>query len=183
MEQINNMASFFQNIQKNQIIDILIAVAILIIFSMGSSVISYLIVKIFNLKEKHEKNIKNPWYKAIKTIVMSSGIYLAIIVLALPENIENIVIKIFKILVIVMLAKAIANFFNPKEKIFVKLKESERFTGDQTLVNFISKIVKCIIYIIASFLIITELGYDISGLITGLGLGRSYCSFSCTRYC
>lgn len=47
MEQINNMASFFQNIQKNQIIDILIAVAILIIFSMGSSVISYLIGKNF----------------------------------------------------------------------------------------------------------------------------------------
>ena len=51
------------------------------------------------------------------------------------------------------------------------MKESDRFSGDQTLVNFISKIVKCIVYVIAAFLIITELGYDLSGLITGLGLG------------
>lgn len=183
MEQINIIIDFFQNISKNQIIDILIAVAIIILFSMGSSIISYLIVKLFNLKEKHKNKIKfNPWYKLIKSVLICSGVYLAILVLGLPEDIKNIVIKIFRIIVIIVIARATTSFFNPKEKIFIKLKESERFSGDQTLVNFISKIVKCIIYIIASFLVITELGYDISGLITGLGLRRSYCSTCCTRH-
>lgn len=183
MEQIKNIIAIFQNISKNQIIDILIAVAIVILFSMGSSIISYLIVKIFNLKEKHKNKIKfNPWYRLIKTLLIFSGVYLAILVLGLPEEIKGIVVKIFRIVVIIVTARVITKFFNPKEKIFVKLKESERFSGDQTLVNFISKIVKCIIYIIASFLVITELGYDISGLITGLGLRRSYCSTCCTRH-
>lgn len=184
MEQIKSMINFFQNIQKNQIVDILIAVAIIIIFSMGSSFISYIIVKMFNLKEKHKKKIKfNPWYRFIKTILICSGIYLAILVIALPEDIKGVAIKIFKIFVIIVMAKAIVNFFNPKEKIFIKIKESEKFTGDQTLVNFISKIVKYIIYIIAAFLVIAELGYDISGIITGLGLGRSCYSTSSARYC
>lgn len=183
MEQIKNIIAIFQNISKNQIIDILIAVAIVILFSMGSSIISYLIVKIFNLKEKHKNKIKfNPWYRLIKTLLIFSGVYLAILVLGLSEEIKGIVVKIFRIVVIIVTARVITKFFNPKEKIFVKLKESERFSGDQTLVNFISKIVKCIIYIIASFLVITELGYDISGLITGLGLRRSYCGTCCTRY-
>ena len=96
---------------------------------------------------------------------------MGIIVLSLPEEIKITALKLFRIFAIVLTARAINNFFNPKEKIFVKLKESDRFSGDQTLVNFISKIVKCIVYVIAAFLIITELGYDLSGLITGLGLG------------
>lgn len=172
MEQIKNIITFFQNIQKNQVIDILIAIAIVILFSMGSSIISYLIVKMFNLKEKHKKKIKfSPWYKLIKTLLICLGVYLGIIVLSLPEEIKITALKLFRIFAIVLTARAINNFFNPKEKIFVKLKESDRFSGDQTLVNFISKIVKCIVYVIAAFLIITELGYDLSGLITGLGLG------------
>ena len=71
MELIKNIITFFQNIQKNQVIDILIAIAIVILFSMGSSIISYLIVKMFNLKEKHKKKIKfSPWYKLIKTLLI-----------------------------------------------------------------------------------------------------------------
>ena len=172
MEQIKNIITLFQNIQKNQVIDILIAIAIVILFSMGSSIISYLIVKMFNLKEKHKKKIIfSPWYKLIKTLLICLGVYLGIIVLSLPEEIKITALKLFRIFAIVLTARAINNFFNPKEKIFVKLKESDRFSGDQTLVNFISKIVKCIVYVIAAFLIITELGYDLSGLITGLGLG------------
>lgn len=171
MEQIKEIVGFFQNIGKNQIIDILIAIAIIILFSMGSSIISYLVVKLFNLKEKHKNKIKfNPWYKLIKSILFCLGIYLAILILGLPEDIKGLVIKVFKIAVIIIISRTATNFFNPKEKLFVKLKQSDRFSGDQTLVNFISKVAKCIIYIIASFLVITELGYDLSGLITGLGL-------------
>lgn len=183
MEQIKEIVGFFQNIGKNQIIDILIAIAIIILFSMGSSIISYLVVKLFNLKEKHKNKIKfNPWYKLIKSILLCSGIYLAIIILGLPEDIKSLVIKVFKIAVIIIISRSIANFFNPKERIFIKLKQSDRFSGDQTLVNFISKVAKCIIYIIASFLVITELGYDLSGLITGLGLRWSNICTCSTRY-
>lgn len=183
MEQIKEIVGFFQNIGKSQIIDILIAIAIIILFSMGSSIISYLVVKIFNLKEKHKNKIKfNPWYKLIKSILLCSGIYLAIIILGLPADIKGLVIKVFKIAVIIVISRSIANFFNPKERIFIKLKQSDRFSGDQTLVNFISKVAKCIIYIIASFLVITELGYDLSGLITGLGLRWSNSCSCSTRY-
>lgn len=183
MEQIKEIIDFFQNISKNQIIDILIAVAIIILFSMGSSIISYLVVKLFNLKEKHKNKIKfNPWYKLIRSVLLCLGIYLAILILGLPEDIKHLAIKVFKIAVIIIISKSITSFFNPKEKIFIKLKESDRFSGDQTLVNFISKIAKCIIYIIASFLVITELGYDLSGLITGLGLRWSNICTCSTRY-
>ena len=45
-------------------------------------------------------------------------------------------------------------------------KESDNMT-----IKFLAGIFKALIYIFAIFIIITELGYDISGLVTGLGIG------------
>ncbi len=42
---------------------------------------------------------------------------------------------------------------------------------DKTLVVFFSKIVRVVLVIIAAVIVIAEIGYNISGLITGLGIG------------
>ena len=42
---------------------------------------------------------------------------------------------------------------------------------DQTTVNMILRVIRIAIYIVAGFMVISELGYDISGFITGLGIG------------
>lgn len=42
---------------------------------------------------------------------------------------------------------------------------------DKTLVVFFSKIVRVVLIIIAAVIVIAEIGYNISGLITGLGIG------------
>ena len=41
---------------------------------------------------------------------------------------------------------------------------------DETFVNFIVKILRSLIYIITAFIIVSELGYDLNGLLAGLGL-------------
>ena len=82
-----------------------------------------------------------------------------------------------------MVAKIIVRFLTPKSRIFKKLKENERFNKNKPLTNFVEKIAKYVIYSIAGFMIIAELGYDLSGLITGIGLSRSCNSLSSPRYC
>ena len=42
---------------------------------------------------------------------------------------------------------------------------------DDTVAAFISKILKIVILVIAAVIIVDEVGYDISGIITGIGLG------------
>lgn len=184
MDRIKDIFIGFQNGNKNMLLDIIVAIAIIIIFSIIGTIIAYAVIKLFKLNKKnHEKIKENPWYYGIKTIITSFGLYLSILIIDLPENITNIIMKIFKIIIILLGARIIARFLTPKSRIFKKMKENEKLNKNEPLANFVEKIVKCIVYSVALFMIIAELGYDLSGLITGLGLGRSYSSFSCTRYC
>ena len=171
MEKIKEALNFFQNINKEIIIDILIGLIIIILFSMLSSLFSYIIIKLFNRKEKDREKIKlNPFYLPVKALVSCSGIYIALYIMNLPKDLMEMARKLFDISLICIISKSILNLVSPDSTIFIKLKESQRFHGDDTLVNFISKIAKTIIYIITVFFIMSEFDYDLSGLITGLGL-------------
>ena len=52
-----------------------------------------------------------------------------------------------------------------------KVKKHNKSTELQKTTIIVSKIIKIGIYVITAFMIIAELGYDLNGLVTGLGLG------------
>lgn len=68
-----------------------------------------------------------------------------------------------------MYNKAVALCIQPDTKLFLKVKE-RRNTENEHTVKFLAKFIRGIIYIIGTFIFISELGYDLSGLITGLGI-------------
>ena len=170
MEQINEITNIFTEIQKNRIIDIIIALIIIILSIMMSSFFAFLTIKIFKLKENHIKIKKHPLYKSIKGIFLLIGIYFAILVLKLPEDWFLVCKTIVRILIIWKVAKTISNLIAPDSKFIKKIKESSKLDENETLVKVLSKFGKYGVYIIAGFLIISELHYDISSLVTGLGL-------------
>lgn len=172
MKFINEIIEIFKNITLENIIDFGIGLAIIVIFKILSSPFAYIIVKMFKFKEKNKNKIKSSsFYKPLKTFFVLLGIYMAAIALKLPENIFDIVTKIFKICTILLTAKGFANLFDTSSDTFSKFREKVHFDGTDATVNFFSKIIKAIIYIIAGFIVISELGYDLSGLATGLGIG------------
>ena len=114
---------------------------------------------------------ENSLYKPLKSVIIWIGLHIAVLTLGLPNNLTAICNKIFRIGIIIILAVGIANIFSPDSKIFKKIANHRRIKGNQTLVNFISKVTKGIIYVIAVFLVMTELNFNLSGLIAGLGLG------------
>lgn len=184
MDKFNSILTDIQNISQFTYINVLIAIIIVFASMILGSMIAYLAIKLLDLNKKRYKKAKeNPWYYVIKTIIICFGIYLSILVIDFPENIINIIMKIFKIVIIIMVAKIIVRFLTPKSRIFKKLKENERFNKNEPLTNFVEKIAKYVIYSIAGFMIIAELGYDLSGLITGIGLSRSCNSLSSPGYC
>ena len=52
-----------------------------------------------------------------------------------------------------------------------KVKGNEKLQENQKLIQTGTKLLKVLIYIVAGFMIISEFGYDLNGIITGLGLG------------
>ena len=77
MEKINELITWVQNIELNQIINLIIAIVAIILTVTFSSGISYIITKIFNFKKKKEEIIKTVMYSIVRSLIIVSGIYLS----------------------------------------------------------------------------------------------------------
>lgn len=157
-------------IKAKEIVEILIAVGVLVGFIILSSIFAKIIMKCFKIKsDKFTKKTK--LYKISKFIWIISGTYISLLILGLPSDFMAIVTKIFKLALIYGLTRFCANLVRPNTKLFTKIKESEKNTTNEHTMNFAVKFIRGIIYVIGAFIFISELGYDLSGLITGLGIG------------
>lgn len=171
MKFINEIIEMFKNLPLENIIDIGIGLAIIVIFKILSSSFAYILVKMFKFKVKDKNKIKeNGFYKPLKTFFALLGVYIGAMVLKLPADIFSIITKIFRICIIILTAKGFANLFDSSSETFTKIREKLHMDGTDTTVNFFSKIAKGLIYIVAAFIVIAEFGYDLSGLVTGLGI-------------
>lgn len=173
MEQIR---AFMQSISLALIIDLWIAIGIMIVFRIFSSGISYLIIRMFKFKAKKAKDIKeSAFYDPIRIFISILGIYLAIVFLKNPLGITQpammIVTKAFKIISIIAFAKGVARSFTSRSTLVKKIKARTNKEMEDSNLNFLLKVVRVIIYIIAGFMVITELGVNLNGLIAGFGIG------------
>ena len=171
MKFLNEILDFFKNLTIENAVDIGIGLAIIVIFKIISSPIAYMIVKMFKFKVKDKNKIKNNgFYKPLKSFFVILGIYIGFMVLKLPADVFAVITKIFKICVILLATKGFSNLFDSNSESFAKLREKLNFDGNDTTINFFSKVAKALIYIIAGFILITELGYNLGGWATGLGI-------------
>lgn len=173
MEQIS---IFIQNVTAIQVIDIVIAVGIILFFRIFSGTISYIIIRMFKIKEKKAKSIKeSAFYNPLKVFFIILGFYLAIVFLKEPlkitNEIMNVAYKAFIIISTIAFAKGIAASFTPKSSFYKKIKEKTSKDVEDSMFDFALKIIRIIIYLIAGFIIITVLGVNLNGLVAGLGIG------------
>ena len=171
MEQL---VEIMEKIMSIKIVDI--AIGIIIFFRIFSGSISYIIIRMFKWKEKNRKKIKeSAFYKPLKTFFIVLGFYMAIVFLKFPLQIKDElmiwVTKIFKIISVIVFAKGLANSFSNDSSLTKKMKERWNKKIEDSMFSFILKAIRGIIYTVAGFIVITELGFDLSGLVAGLGIG------------
>ncbi len=160
-----------QILTNDNLIKILVSIAIFFIIFLIRTIITYIILKIFNWK-KTKKEIKQmALYDSIRRFITLFGIYIAIIYLKISDKQMQIVTKTFKILTIFIFTVGIANSITSETLLLKKIQDKLKGESTDGMLNVIAKGMKFVIYIIGGFLIITELGYNLSGLVTGLGLG------------
>ena len=169
LEQIINNLNIEVGIQ------ILIAIGVILVFRILSSIISGIIIRILRPKNKEKINVKkNPFYLPIRTVFTFIGIYLALHIIknatTISPEIQSILDKGIKILMILFVAKAFGDGLDEKNKVFTKIKTKSNKEIDKATMNIILRVIKIAIYIVAGFMVISELGYNISGFITGLGI-------------
>lgn len=173
MEQIEN---FIENITAVQVVDIVIAVGIILFFRIFSSSFSYIIIRMFKIREKKAKKIKeSAFYSPLKVFFIILGFYLAIVFLKVPLNITDEVMsvayKAFIIISTIAFAKGLAESFTPKSSLYKKMKEKTSKDVEDSMFDFALKIIRVVIYLIAGFIIVSALGINLNGLVAGLGIG------------
>lgn len=161
------MKEIFEN---EIIIRILIAIAIFLTFYLLKSLITYIILKVFNWKKKKEEIKRMALYTSIRRFIVVLGIYSGILFLNLPFDNEKLKI-VFRIVTILIFTIGFANSITPETSFLKKIQDKMKGENTDGMLVVIAKIIKLVIYFIGGFLIITELGYNLNGLVAGLGLG------------
>lgn len=173
---MNQIIGWIKTITAVQVMDILIAVGIILLFRIFSGTISYIIIRMFKIKEKKAKNIReSAFYSPLKVFFIILGFYLAIVFLKEPLNISAevmvVVYKAFIIISIIAFAKGLAESFTPKSSLYKKVKQKTSGDVQDSMFDFALKIIRAVIYIVAGFIIVTVLGVNLNGLVAGLGIG------------
>ena len=170
-QMMMNFLNTIQGIKVETIIDIWLALFLILGFILLSKPLAYLSIRIWKWKEKDKKKIeKNSFYQPIKLFFVIFGIYLAMVSLKLPQWAILLSTKAFRISIVCLISYGLSNMLAPGSTLLKKIYQ--RSNKDNSMIDFIAKIVKLLIYVVAAFFIITvELEYNLNGLIAGIGLG------------
>ena len=170
------ITNFLSSIDLNYLItifDIQIALAVVIIAFLTKGIFARLIIGIaYKFTKNNAKPRESEMYAPIKSMFVIFAIYIALCIIPKGERLAYIVNEIFKVVIIIFITKWITTFIHSDSKYLKKFfKKSE----NDTVNEFLCKIVRGIVWAIAIVIIIGELGFleDLSGLITGLGLASA----------
>lgn len=109
--------------------------------------------------------------KPLRTMFIIIGLYFALNYIALPSGVESFVDKLFRSSFILLITWGVFNLTQESSKWFMRLGQKLAVDVDKILLPFLSKIVRITVIVLAGAIVLEVWGYDINGLIAGLGLG------------
>ena len=173
MEQVVN---FIESLKAVDIVDIIVAICLIILFKVLSPSISYVIIKLFKFNSKSKKAIReSAFYTPLKVFFTILGVYLAVLFLKKPlniqDNIMSIVTKAFQIISVLAFAKALASSFTTKSSLIKKIRKNWKNDVEDSMLEFALKVARVVIYLVALFIVFAILEINLSGLVAGLGIG------------
>ena len=152
-----------------KVFNIQIAIAIFLVFVIFRRIFSQIILKIFFWITKYKGKVKETRvYKVLNQFWIFVGLYCSTKMFKLSDQSLANVNTIFEIICIIFATRIINSFITKDSKWFKKYIYRSK---NDVVNNFICKIVRAIIWLIAAYIIIKELGYDLTGLIAGFGVG------------
>jgi MscS family membrane protein len=152
--------------------DVAVAVVIFLLFLLARGLfVRFIFRMILGLTSKTKTDLDNAILLAfespLKSFLLILGIYLALLYLPLSANAGALLTTIFRSFIIFFAAWGVSNLTSS-----ALLKEySSRFSIDQILIDFLMKVVKIVVLVLAALMIAQQWGFDVEGFIAGLGLG------------
>lgn len=128
-----------------------------------------------NLAQKTTTDIDDIFVKVVEKpsgyLIICIGLAISIKFFHFNKILENSLIHITNSMVILCIFWLLHDITDVAAKLMLKIAKKTETQYDDIIVNFTKKVIKIFIIIIAISIIIKEWGYDITGIIAGLGLG------------
>ena len=174
MGKINEFIDYIKNLQREQVIEMLIAIVVVIIFFVMGSFIAYGILRIFYKKDNREQIRDSKLYKNLRDFIYITGMYVGSRILSLTIEHDQFIAKLYRIVIIWTVANVVCGVFEIQEalneKFELQKKYFKRNRKDRFMTVIAKDITRIVVYIAASYLTLKEFNYDLGGLATGLGI-------------
>lgn len=167
---INSLSTFVNDTDK--IVDLVLGVAVFLILFVFKNKISNALINVFgrvffrNNKEKVTLLV-NSLQKPLSYLIGTIGLYIAF---AINYNKPGVT-KVFKILIILIICWGIINYLSDNLFLSLRFGENADDTMNTTALKFLANILKIVVIAFGVVMVISELGYNVNGLLTGLGVG------------
>ena len=174
MSKINEFIDYIKNLQREQVIEMLIAIVVVILFFVMGSFIAYGILRIFYKKDNREQIRDSKLYKNLRDFIYITGLYVGSRILSLTIEHDQFIAKLYRIAIIWTVANVVCGVFEIQEalneKFEIQKKYFKRNRKDRFMTVIAKDITRIVVYIAASYLTLKEFNYDLGGLATGLGI-------------
>lgn len=174
MGKINEFIDYIKNLQREQVIEMLIAIVVVILFFVMGSFIAYGILRIFYKKDNREQIRDSKLYKNLRDFIYITGLYVGSRILSLTIEHDQFIAKLYRIAIIWTVANVVCGVFEVQEalneKFELQKKYFKRNRKDRFMTMIAKDITRIVVYIAASYLTLKEFNYDLGGLATGLGI-------------
>lgn len=163
-----------------QTFSIQISLTLIIVMLIFSPLLSGLILKLWKLisRGKFEEK-EHPIYGTLKGTLVFISFKIAFGILPLSNRIMEIWDLISRVVTIIIITKLLTIIVRKDSKIMQKTIATSK---NETVNTFVCKILRGIIWICSGFIIIRELGYNLTGLMAGLGVRQCYYISCRSRY-
>ena len=167
---LENISIFIS--QNESVIRIFGGVVIFILLALlrkkfAGALLNVIASLIFRKKPEHKESFITALHKPLSLFFLILGVFLGVYL-----NIHSlVVVRCFKIATILIISWAIVSYLSDNLYYLFKFGDSTDDKLNATVIKFISNILKIVIIAISLVMVISELGYNINGLLTGIGVG------------
>lgn len=116
-----------------------------------------------------EDKLARSFFRPIEWLITLSAIYTVLRYLPLRPGLDQLIVDIYRSAIIALIAWGLYVLAAGESVLYREFKE--KFSIDDILIAFLSKVLRFIIIALALVVIIQEWGYEVNGFIAGLGLG------------
>lgn len=155
---------------------LVLASVILILFLIIGRPVAALVIKGLNLltnktHNKLDNAIMKAFTRPFTACVFIIGIFTALFIFPLPTSIRPTLTSIERTFIVIFIGWGLINLTESTDLFFHQFKRRFQVRFDQIIVPFISNILKFVILFLIVTMIAFDWGYNITGLVTGLGIG------------